>query len=84
MWNMIKLIVTVIVQACTIYQAQEAGLWLLGAFWSLPFQLIITPVRWANEAATEVTYQVAIEMEYQAHHDEERRDASRLSVLLAD
>jgi hypothetical protein len=28
-------IITVIVQACTIYQATGAGLWLLGAFWRL-------------------------------------------------
>jgi hypothetical protein len=58
-----KVIVLVIVQACTIYRARGMGLWLLGAFWSLPFQLIITPVRWANKAATEVAERVAVQME---------------------
>jgi hypothetical protein len=33
---MVKLILTVIVQACTIYWATGTGLWLLGTFWSLP------------------------------------------------
>ncbi len=35
-------------------QGQGHGLWLLGIFWSLPFQLIINSVRRANEATTEV------------------------------
>jgi hypothetical protein len=47
-WSMVKVIVSVIVCACTIYIARGTGLWLLGAFWSLPFQPIISPVRWAN------------------------------------
>jgi hypothetical protein len=49
------------------------GLWLLGAFWSLPFQLIISPVRWANEAAFEVADRVAVNMESQAHVDNVKR-----------
>jgi hypothetical protein len=68
-----KVIMLVIVQACTTYRPRGMGLWLLGAFWSLPFQLIITPVRWANEAATEVAEPVAVEMESQAHLDENKR-----------
>jgi hypothetical protein len=63
-----------IVRACTIYRARGMGLWLLGAFWSRPFQLpvIISPVRWANEAATDVADRVAVEMESQAHMDDEK------------
>ncbi len=49
---MVKVIVSVIVQACTIYRG-------MGPFWSLQFQLIIILVRWANEAATEVVDRVA-------------------------
>jgi hypothetical protein len=73
MWSIVKVIVSVIVRACTIYRARGMGLWLLGAFWSLPFQLIISPVRWANGAATEVADRVAVEMESQAHMDDEKR-----------
>jgi hypothetical protein len=49
------------------------GLWLLGAFWSLPFQLIISPVRGASEAASEVADRVAVDMEAQGHLDDEKR-----------
>jgi hypothetical protein len=56
------------------------GLWLLGAFWSLPFQLIIGLVRWANEAATEVADRVTVDMESQAHMDETKQ---RMSGYLA-
>jgi hypothetical protein len=52
------------------------GLWLFAAFWSLPFQLIISPVRWANEAASDVADRVAVEVESQAHLDEEKRRMS--------
>jgi hypothetical protein len=52
------------------------GLWLLGAFWSLPFQLNISPVRLANEAASDVAHRVAVETESQAHLDEEKRRMS--------
>jgi hypothetical protein len=63
LWSIVKVIVSVIVRACTIYQARGMGLWLLGVFWSLPFQLIISPVRWASEAASEVADKVAVDME---------------------
>jgi hypothetical protein len=52
------------------------GLWLLGVFWSLPFQLIISSVRWANEAATEVVDRVTEDMESWAHMDESKRRLS--------
>ncbi len=65
-----------IVRACAIYRARGMGLWLLGAFWSLPFQLIISPTRWANEAATEVADWVPVDIESQAHMDNEKRRMS--------
>jgi hypothetical protein len=65
-WSMIKVIVSVIVCACTIFRARGMGLWIMGAFWSLPFQLIISPVRWASEAASEIADRVAVDMESQA------------------
>ncbi len=59
--------------------------WLLGAFWSLPFQLIITPVRWADEATTEVADQIAVEMESQVHLEENKRKmAGYLASMLSD
>jgi uncharacterized membrane protein len=73
---MVKVVISVIVRVCTIYKVRGMGLWLLGAFWGLPFQLIISPVRWANEAATELAERVAVDMESQAHMDDEKRRMS--------
>jgi hypothetical protein len=75
-WSMVKVGLSVIVRACTIYRAKGMGLWLLGAFWSLPFQLIISTVRWANEAATEVADRVAVDVESPAQMDDEKRRIS--------
>ncbi len=44
-WSLVKEFVTVTERACAIYRTIGAVLWLLQAFWSLPFQLIITPIR---------------------------------------
>ncbi len=75
-WSMVKVILSVIVRACTIYRARGMGLWLLGAFWSLTFHLIISPVRWANEAPTEIAARVSLDMESQAFMDESKRRLS--------
>ncbi len=75
-WSIVKIFVSVIVRACTIYRARGMGLWLLGMFWRLPFQLITSPVRWANEAASDMADRVAVEMESQAHMDDEKRRMS--------
>jgi hypothetical protein len=45
LWSVVKIFVSVIVRACTIYRTRGMGLWPLGALWSLPFQLIISPDR---------------------------------------
>ncbi len=84
-WSMVKVVVLVIVRACTIYKARGMGLRLLGAFWSLHFQLIISPVRWANEAATEVADRVAVDMESQAHmNDKKWRMSGYPSTMLQE
>jgi hypothetical protein len=56
-----------------IYRWRGAGLWIVGAFWSLPFQLIITPFPWAGGTAVDVANRVRTELVCQAHHEEARR-----------
>jgi hypothetical protein len=73
-WGLVRWVVTIIMQAIAIYETKGAGLWMLGAFWSLPFQLIITPFRWTGDPAADFTDpRVETEMECQAHHKEARR-----------
>ena len=83
--SLLRILVTVILRAVAIFRARGAGVWLLGALWSLPFQLLISPVRWASNAAADIADRVGTEMECQAHHEEERRTetypASMLSTL---
>jgi hypothetical protein len=72
-WGMVRLVVTIIMRAFAIYRWRGAGLWILGAFWSLPFQLIITPFPWAGGTAVDVANWVRTEMVCQARHEEARR-----------
>jgi hypothetical protein len=72
-WGLVRQVVTIIMRAIAIYETKGAGLWMLGAFWSLPFQLIITPFRWAGNTAAHFIDRFGTEMECQAHHKEARR-----------
>ena len=72
-WGMVRLVFTIIMRAIAIYRARGAGLWILGAFWSLSFQLLITPFSWIGGAAASVADRVGTEMECQAHHEDARR-----------
>ena len=83
-WSLVKVFVTVILRVCVIYRARAAGVWLLGALWSLQFQLLITPARRASNAASEVPDCVAVKMECQAHHEDNRRPVGYPTSLLAD
>ncbi len=73
--SIIKVIVLVVVWVCTIYC-------LLGTFWILPFQLLITLVRWASELASGVANRLALETECQAHQKETRRPATGYQASL--
>jgi len=48
LWGFMKLVVTIFMQAFAMYRMRVAGVWILGAVWSLPFQLLITPFKWAS------------------------------------
>jgi hypothetical protein len=43
------------------------------AFWSPPFQMIITLFQWLGSTAADVTDLIGTEMECQAHYEEVRR-----------
>ena len=50
-WSLLRVLVTIAMRAYAIHRAKGVGMWLLGACWSLPFQLLMSPFRWASEAA---------------------------------
>jgi hypothetical protein len=52
--GLLRLVFTIIIRAIAIYRTRGAGLWMLGALWSLPFQLIITPFKWIGGAAADI------------------------------
>jgi hypothetical protein len=52
---------------------------------TVPFQMIISPVRWANVDATEVAERVTVDMESHAHMDDEKqRMFGYTSTMLQD
>ena len=71
-WSLLRMLVTIAMKAYTIYHSKGAGVWLLGACWSLPFQLLILPFRWASNAVEDIADRVGTEMECQAHHEDNR------------
>ena len=65
-WSLLRMLVTIATRAYAIYRAKGTGMWLLGACWSLPFQLLMSPFRWASGAAEDIADRVGTEMECQA------------------
>ena len=72
-WSLLRMLVTIAMWAYAIYHSKGAGVWLLGACWSLPFQLLISPFWWASSAAEDIADRVGTEMESQAHHEDDRK-----------
>ena len=72
-WSLLRVLVTIAMRAYAIHRAKGVGMWLLGACWSLPFQLLMSPFRWASEAAEDIADRVGTEMECQAAHEEARK-----------
>ena len=72
-WSLLRLLVTIATRAYAIFRAKGTGMWLLGACWSLPFQLLMSPFRWASDAAEDIADRVGTEMECQAAHKNDRK-----------
>ena len=73
--TIVKTILDVIIRIYFLYRAKGPGLWLFTAFWAVPFQVAISPLRWAASAADRVTNRVTIEMERKANKEVARRQA---------
>jgi len=71
-WGFVRLVVTILMRAYAIYRMKGAGVWMLGAVWSLPFQLLVTPFKWASGTAADVADRVGTEMECRALHEDEK------------
>ena len=82
-WSLLRVLVTISMRAYAIHRAKGVGMWLLGACWSLLFQLLMSPFRWASEAAEDIADRVCTEMECQAAHEEDRKGypASALEMM---
>ena len=79
-WGLVRLVVTILMRAYAIYRMRGAGLWILGAVWSLPFQLLVTPFKWASGQAANVADRVGTEMECRALHSDCRENDSQSAV----
>jgi hypothetical protein len=72
-WGFVRLVVTILMRAFAIYRMKGAGVWILGAVWSLPFQLLVTPFKWASGTAADVADRIGTEMECRALHEDEEK-----------
>src|SRR5450830_1313255 len=73
--SLVKTILDVIIRTYFLYRAKGPGLWLFTALWAVPFQVAISPLRWAANAADKVTSRVTKEMERTVNKEVARRQA---------
>jgi len=81
LWGFVKLVVTIFMWDFTMYRMRGAGVWILGAVWSLLFQLLITPFKRASGKAVGIANQVGTEMECQAHLEDKNAGGSPTTAL---
>jgi len=81
-WGFVRLVVTILMRAYTICRMKGAGVWMLGAVWSLPFQLLVTPFKWVSGMAADVADRVGTEMECRELHEDEEKGSGYPTAAL--
>ena len=64
--GLVRLGITLVVRTVVIVRARGCGVWVLAAFWGTLYQLLITPIRWADKTAEEMARNVGKQMEDEA------------------
>lgn len=70
--GLVRIFATVIFRIIVLIKIRGVGIWLLGAVWNTVYQLLITPVRWADNAARDVAERVGNQMTTDAAAAEEK------------
>ena len=59
---MVRLVTTLLVKAVILTRKKGCGVWVLAAVWGTLYQLIFTPIRWADSTAGKMAKDVELRM----------------------
>ena len=64
--GLLRFVITLLVRIVVITRARGCGVWVLAAVWGTLYQLVITPIRWADDTAGRMAKDVERRMEQEA------------------
>jgi hypothetical protein len=83
-WEVFRLLVTVLIRAIIIVRCKGCGVWVLTAFWGTLFQLAVTPFTWMEEVMEGVGERVGQMMEFEADREPEVDGPRRWAISRED
>jgi hypothetical protein len=72
--GVVKIALDMLLRVILILKARGPGWWMLAAFWQLPFQVAISPVRWISATADGITKRATDFVDKRAEIEMETRD----------
>ena len=64
--GLVRLVATQLIRTVIITKKKGCGVWVLAAVWGTLYQLIITPIRWADSTAGKMAKDVEMRMKQEA------------------
>ena len=64
--GLVRLVATLLVRTIIITKKKGCGVWVFAAVWGTLYQLIITPIRWADSTAGKMAKDVELRMNQEA------------------
>ena len=64
--GLVRLTVTLLIRAIVITRKKGCGVWVFAAVWGTLYQLVITPIRWADNTAEQMARDVEMRMNQEA------------------
>ena len=64
--GLVRLVATLLVRTIIITKKKGCGVWIFAAVWETLYQLIITPIRWADSTAGKMAKDMELQMNQEA------------------
>ena len=64
--GLVRLVATLLIRTIIITKKKGCGVWILAAVWGTLYQLIITPIRWADSTTGKMAKDVKLRMNQEA------------------
>jgi hypothetical protein len=68
--GLVRIVVTLLVRTIVLVRAKGCGVWVLSGLWGTAYQLVITPIRWADATAEHMAREVEQVMTDEANNVE--------------